>query len=892
MTALTPAYSNSSAGVITQAQNFVLLGGHTQTAFTNMSQIAIYSLPQESWSYQTITSPTTSANNELSVKVTSSSLNLDSRSGHTAVLSADGSSIIVFGGWVGDTATAASPQLAILKVGSGYGGTGSWAWKLPTTTGTDLATGQGIYGHGAVMLPGNVMMVTGGTTISSTTSKGKRTTVSRTYFFNATSMSWTSTYTNPTYSSTDSTVNNLSGSSTAASNYAKKVGLGAGLGIGLTAILAAIGVYFWYTRRLQKRRDEARQKDLQTMVHSDKHGYGDNSELKMPVLDMPYWKDEIGQQTTLGPLDSRRLDYDSGYYGSAYESSHLEEPGFDSLHQRPVNSYVTRGIYEPMSTDKSTRDRHVFGTASHNRSNSKGNSGTIHPIYEADEEADIAETVPLQETDRATSSLGMRTSDPSHELFINQTPTHEGGDPFRDPSPQRSGTTIPRPINGLASHPPHQTTSNVDREREVASWVADWTAADALLHVRSPSNGGRLSPSKESSSGRTRSDLSERSTLSSTTMTLSRNDSVIRSNSVKGYFTGAGNNWNSYFSGSLRETTAVRQPAVNGQPELYRHQNGSREQAPHSMTHSDSPYTAHPSLSTTMPKLRPESQSLLPSPYMPDGPGSPSKHRTRRSMGWFGSIKKAFVGEEWVSASDTSSDRANSPTKYDSHGNSNMFGVATVYTGAHGMGYDGDDEPQRSVSTNTMLWRRKQGREDWEDSNMGEKVKNGLREKNTTAHAGNDGISRGGEAGDEEEWDVERAIRERVVQVMFTVPKEKLRVVNQSVDDDSSDVGSVAGSVRSKKSTNMLSRKKSTLSMSRVVEDDIGLQGPESCATRPVELRTADEILGSGREAGPGSNGIGERIEGRRVGEVVGRPSSPDKRRSRVLAMVEQMEKG
>ena len=38
---------------------------------------------------------------------------------------------------------------------------------------------------------------------------------------------------------------------------------------------------------------------------------------------------------------------------------------------------------------------------------------------------------------------------------------------------------------------------------------------------------------------------------------------------------------------------------------------------------------------------------------------------------------------------------------------------------------------------------------------------------------------------DEVEWDVEAAVERRVVQVMFTVPKSKLRVVNADIDDSS-----------------------------------------------------------------------------------------------------------
>ena len=66
-----------------------------------------------------------------------------------------------------------------------------------------------------------------------------------------------------------------------------------------------------------------------------------------------------------------------------------------------------------------------------------------------------------------------------------------------------------------------------------------------------------------------------------------------------------------------------------------------------------------------------------------------------------------------------------------------------------------------------MLWRRRQGARDWDVDN--------------TAAEGA-AVSIGPE--EEEEWDVESAVERRVVQVMFTVPREKLRVVNAGPDGD------------------------------------------------------------------------------------------------------------
>jgi hypothetical protein len=68
--------------------------------------------------------------------------------------------------------------------------------------------------------------------------------------------------------------------------------------------------------------------------------------------------------------------------------------------------------------------------------------------------------------------------------------------------------------------------------------------------------------------------------------------------------------------------------------------------------------------------------------------------------------------------------------------------------------YSGDYEPRTGLRGE--LLRRKQGRSDWEYS---------------VAGSGKDGQP-------ETDWDIERAMEQRLVQVMFTVPKERLRVVN------------------------------------------------------------------------------------------------------------------
>ncbi len=127
-------------------------------------------------------------------------------------------------------------------------------------------------------------------------------------------------------------------------------------------------------------------------------------------------------------------------------------------------------------------------------------------------------------------------------------------------------------------------------------------------------------------------------------------------------------------------------------------------------------------------------------------PGSPSKSRPRRS--WLGSLKRVFSAGTGT-PSPTGSARGESPT------HENEGGSSDYESRLKGMGPGG------------TLQRRKQGREAWEavPGNAAEK-------------------SRATGSAAEDEWDIERAVENRLVQVMFTVPKERLRVVNAEVENE------------------------------------------------------------------------------------------------------------
>ena len=471
ITPLEPTFFTSSNdnGTQSQNQNFVLLGGHTQAAFINMSQVALFSMPEQSWSFLPIDSPTKVPNTDLATR---DSTAVDPRSGHTALLSSDGKRIIVFGGWVGEVTNLADPQLVILELGQGYGGSGDWQWSIPGQTGPGLADGTGLYGHGATMLPGDVMMIVGGYQIpASSGSKRKRTDLSastKTYFYNTTSSTWITSYSHP-----KSAISHGSSSSAVANSNAasRKAGLEAGLTAGILAILVVIGVYIWYSRRLKRRRDarEDELRHLSASVHgirllNDESSPSPGRPREMTTVD---WVEDNPQDRPLGH---------SGHInGPSRSEPNAERTGLLFEIPSPTRglrrSLYSRGTYQPAPRYDDGRQNPGFNT--------------IHPIDERDEydEGLVDGTQPVP------SEMMQRDG---HNA-LSHGPVF---DPFQDPT---GGSRTPSP------------QSPQDREHEIRNWVSDWTVANAMMH----SQVGRHSPEKNDRTSSTLSDQSSRSGLSS-----------------------------------------------------------------------------------------------------------------------------------------------------------------------------------------------------------------------------------------------------------------------------------------------------------------------------------------------------------------------------------------
>ncbi|KAK8080587.1 hypothetical protein PG997_008405 [Apiospora hydei] len=707
-------YSNQMVKISPPGQvNHVLLGGHTKTAFVNMSTAAIWSLPEESWGYVHIDVATESSSRTPFV-TKSTSEDINPRSGHTAILNEDGTAIVVYGGWVGDTSTPATPQMVVLEVGAGYGGNGGWQWSVPE----NQPPGPAIYGHGATLLPGNVMMVYGGYAIPPSASKAKRQTTdlpsNEPQFLNLTTMSWSDVYNNPNYIAAGGAP-----ATTSSDNAKRNLGLGLGLGLGLAAIIGALLVYRCYRWR-QRRKYAAREDTIRSLAQDNARFLSDGDDNPM-----------MEQHNHPGPWYARGHDpYHAGSQFLDYEcyrtASRESMDGAQGLGlmqampiiRKPVAPRAAKGQYRPTSsgTYDSFLDHRTRG------------AGAIHPIYEDDEddeardaEEPMSPSTPVNDTNRYSNPFS--------------TPTQERQErPLSFPqAARRSGTPSPEPARRQSVTDP-----------EVQDWMSDVDAADALLTSRMATtpkgNTGKISPVRRNNTDKSTRSVHGPDDESRTGSGVSdaNRSNISRSNSLRlnggspGFGVGPavaaaeGRQGTSGSNGSSNSTTSV----------------------PSGETYNTA-RSSFPALQAEGPALLMGRSSLA---YEEDDePGSPSKNRPRR--GWLGSLRRVFSGAT-PTPSPTDSNRTGSPVR------DNMVETSDYDTRYGGLG---------SIAAGGLL-RRKAGRDAWEASD---------RQPDTP---GKERVSRDD---DSDEWDIEKAVEKRLVQVMFTVPREPLRITNGEPDLES-----------------------------------------------------------------------------------------------------------
>jgi hypothetical protein len=160
--------------------------------------------------------------------------------------------------------------------------------------------------------------------------------------------------------------------------------------------------------------------------------------------------------------------------------------------------------------------------------------------------------------------------------------------------------------------------------------------------------------------------------------------------------------------------------------------------------------TSKSALSTLPSQQRQRGRYELPK----SEPTSPVKEGKR--VGWVDTVRRAFSG------SGNPSIQLPTQQSRHRHGDSTSSTAPLTHARTHSAGAN------RAVS-DASFWRSKRGARDW-DYAEGDENGSGFPRYRDTEEAG--GERRSGD------WDVERAVENRVVQVMFTVPRGELRVVN------------------------------------------------------------------------------------------------------------------
>ncbi|QIW96866.1 hypothetical protein AMS68_002384 [Peltaster fructicola] len=737
-------------------QQFVMIGGHTQSAFINMSQVAIFSLPQESWTF-------------LPIQQTSA-VTVEPRSGHTAVLTKDGSKIVVLGGWVGDISSPAQPQLAVLDIGAGYGGSGEWQWTTPSLSGSGLSANAGLFGHGAAMLSDDIMLVYGGYQISGTSANSKRAlSQAQPLLFNVSSSQWISSYNVPVSTNTQTPA-----SSGGSSPSGQTIGLAVGLSIGALILIALVIFYFWYTRRAKRKHQEA-ERHL-TSRSSD----GSYAHISQPFLEKNSIDERGGDMSALShPWLNPDNIQPMVQHGSA-TGAFMDNPS------------PTRGLRKGVPA----RGYSYHAAPRYDEKRASRHSGNIHPIAE-DDEVSMAGDHMLSEAERQLKEVA---------AILNSNRTPERARDF--PNPLRS-----HPVSPEVGDSRHVSAS-------ARSGSPNWTIEPDEMTTRS----GRVSPTK--TDDRTSSSLSERSHRS-----FFSDNSITRTMSTRTGALLAAAAAAAHVRGKAVEVETQSEVRTDTMSTFGRTSPVSRRTVARSSTNGSSsasePKSAGAyaeSFHTARSKAAKHEGDALyggqdyDDPYgralAADNNTMPSLQYgpTRRRQGILGSLRKA-IGV--IAATDRTMSLTSRGNTYDQLPSTNSSPTKERRNPV--------DNVRRTVSDGGALLRQKRGRHDWADGawppyhddpdpgDWGEHGRTSLEKKQA-----------------EEEWDVEDAAGKRDVQIMFTVPKSRLRVVNADMDRASlrsvSDGAlSRAGSmrvVRREESRNALNATEKLASMPEVEGDD------------------------------------------------------------------------
>ncbi|KAF3281186.1 hypothetical protein TWF970_002352 [Orbilia oligospora] len=325
---------NSTSSENNSQDGMLILGGYTSSRrFVGLGQLAFFSPKSESWSF---------------VSASLSDNDITPRAGHSAVVDESQKRIIVFGGWIGNITRPAKPSMVILKIGD----LDSNGWEWDTFNATEEVEGSAppddtpLWGHAAILLEGNVMMLTSGFHVKSLDSSGKQMVNQKTWYLNLTSNEWVRQYHYPHEQIPETVV----GGDIKKSH--RDIALLAGVFGGVALLVVTLAVLFCYARRQEE------YSDVSNGGMSNEYGNSDGSD-KFDSMDLEYGK-KIPTITATRGVESfnpfrRRTRPEE--VGALLRENGAGSPELPPPTRAPLRTHMHRNMNQPSHVDMEMVER-------------------------------------------------------------------------------------------------------------------------------------------------------------------------------------------------------------------------------------------------------------------------------------------------------------------------------------------------------------------------------------------------------------------------------------------------------------------------------------------------------------------------------------------------------
>jgi hypothetical protein len=267
-------------------RNVAMIGGFDEKDLFLMEEVAVLSLDEMAWTLHPVTSEV-----EISPRV-----------GHSAAVTADGKKVLLFGGWQENTRTPATPPLVLLDMTAD-----TWRWEVP-----EHQPAKCYWDHGAVMLPGDVVLITGGQVRANAT--GQREDNREVLLYSVAEDRWVESYPPPPVPE----IKRKAAEPEEPAAEEKKLppgavaGIAIGVALGLCALIAGIATIC--LRRRRHRRSVAAAKRMSNLLDSSEGGppksqlRPSNPTSRVPSLDLSDESDAFTPRSAENPFEEEEYE--------------------------------------------------------------------------------------------------------------------------------------------------------------------------------------------------------------------------------------------------------------------------------------------------------------------------------------------------------------------------------------------------------------------------------------------------------------------------------------------------------------------------------------------------------------------------------------------------------